>query len=70
MAQYRPLRRGDLVEAKGCTGKHKQPDGTVGKIIIAPSQPTIPRSLYVEWMVPNQPPRKSWHHETELVQLS
>lgn len=69
---YRPFRKGDMVQAKGMRrGKTRQPDGTVGKILIAPANTAEPRAVYVEWMVPSQPgTKKSWCHDTELAPLT
>lgn len=65
------FRRGDMVTAK--VKNNAVPMGTTGIIRIAPSQPTIPRSLYVEWQltrpVAGKETKSSWHHDTELSPL-
>lgn len=66
------FRRGDMVTASGIKSI---PEGTIGKVMIAPSQPTVPRSLYVEWLTQERPnglnrTKRSWHHETELAPLA
>lgn len=74
-----PFRKGDMVTAKSvlrATKKEKGiPEGTVGTILIAPSQPSMPRAVYVEWRIPSRAMTepvvvKRWHHDTELDRLT
>lgn len=60
-----------MVEAK--VKNSTVPMGTVGTVRIAPSQPGLPRSCYVEWQldrpVAGKSTKASWHHDTELAPL-